>query len=284
MAKKKTTHLRVRICFALMLLVVFFVMSGCHSYSCDNLSDELRNLEESTQYLYILWRPADQSVNDFKGALLNHTGPQLISYTPLFRKITIRVIDPAIKSITLRERPRNSDGAILSALISVVLDKNDTGGGLNIAAIIDPTGNYVAGYKTAVTIPREYDKNWDDGDVSPGIVLISFFRRLPGISDEEFKSHWFCSHTPLSLEVHPLFRYERNVIKGMITQNAPDYEGIVPENLREVKDLTNIKRFLGGKLVRNGIRINIDFKRFIDNSTIEVAAMREYVLRSGQKK
>ncbi len=97
---------------------------------------------------------------------------------------------------------------------------------------------------------------------------------------EDFKDYWFCSHTPFALDIHPLWRYERNIVEEAITADAPDYDGIVELHLREIKDLTDVNLFFGGNFIVNGLRINNDVMQFIDMNTIEVTAMKEYILKS----
>ena len=58
---------------------------------------------------------------------------------------------------------------------------------------------------------------------SPGVKMISVFEQPARLSRAEFIARWHGSHTPLSLEIHPLWRYVRNVVARPLTAGAPDY-------------------------------------------------------------
>ena len=126
----------------------------------------------------------------------------------------------------------------------------------------------------------EYTKTWNTVEVSPGIVSFSFFQSPEGMSQEDFQEYWFCSHTPFALDIHPLWRYERNVVAEALTPDAPNYAGIVPLHLENDSDL-NFNNFFSGdgnNPIATSLRVQADVSNFIDLSKIETTAMREYVL------
>ncbi len=260
-----------------LLLTTFaaLVISGCNPHNCENLSDEFRNLEETTQYMYVLWRPAGESMDDFQVRLFENIAPALLSSGP--QHLVVMFAKPEIESISIIEVPRD-DGALVSALISATVE-NETEA-IALADIINPEVAFVAGYEVTKAVPLDYDKDWADGTPSPGIQSVTFLRQRVGMEYEDFKDYWFCSHTPFALDIHPLWRYERNVVEKAITQDAPDYDGIVELHLIQENDLTDLDRFFGGNFLVNGLRINNDVNNFIDMDTIEVTAMTEHILKS----
>jgi len=146
-------------------------------------------------------------------------------------------------------------------------------------AILGRAGTKLAGYLVTESIPRDFDhRTWADGERTPGIKQVTFFDKLPGMADDAFIRQWHGSHTPLSLEVHPLWRYVRNVVERPLTDGAPRWLGIVEETFRELEDFTDPQRMYGS--VDNMRRVLADVRKFIDLETIEVYVMSEYTVRS----
>jgi uncharacterized protein (TIGR02118 family) len=94
---------------------------------------------------------------------------------------------------------------------------------------------------------------------------------------DEFIGYWHGTHTPLAIEVHPLWRYVRNVVRNTLTEGAPRYDGIVELQFRSTEDVTDSGRFYGGK-PENVQRIATDVRNFIDFETIDISHMSETVL------
>ena len=258
-------------------VVVFLIsfLTGCNPYNCDNLPEEYQNLEESTQYMYVLWRAADESINDFRNTLFDYIVPDLLARFP--ERLAIIVAEPDIQSMTLIGVPRE-DGSLVSALVSVTVASRVEAELL--AGIIEPMVAFVAGYEVIKTVPVDYEKTWPDGEPSPGIQQVTFLQQRQDMQYADFRDYWFCSHTPFGVDIHPLWRYERNEVVEAITPDAPGYNGIVELHLYEIEDLTDPNRFFGGNFLMNAIRIGIDVSKFIDMSTVEVTAMTEYILVS----
>ena len=104
--------------------------------------------------------------------------------------------------------------------------KNDTGFLAEIAG-------FSGGYLVEEAIPVHYHKTWEDGGPTPGVCLLTLFHRKPDLDYGVFVKRWHEGHTPLSLKLHPLWNYIRNVVKGTITNQAPWYDGIVEEQFQE---------------------------------------------------
>ena len=265
-----------QLCALVMAFISVMVISGCNPYHCDNLPESLRNLETSTHYMFILWRPAAQPFETFRTAFFNDIAPKLLERSP--QRLAVWMAAPEIKSMTLINRPRK-DGAIVSAIVSATVESPDAAN--DFAGILKSGVVFVAGYEVKRAIPLDYQRTWPDGEPSPGVVQVTFLRQKAGMTPEAFRNYWFCSHTPYALKIHPLFRYERNEVVKPITADAPDFNGIVGLYLREVKDMTKLNRFFGGNILVNAPRIGIDVNKFIDMKRVEVTAMTEYILKGG---
>lgn len=140
----------------------------------------------------------------------------------------------------------------------------------------------MSGYAVEEAYPVEYDKTWSDGDPTPSPILVTMLRKKRGITDDEYLSRWHQGHTPLSLEVHPLWYYQRNVVLKPITEDAVPSDGIVLEACRTRGDLLNPARFFGGALnmVPNMLRVAKDINGFLDMKRTENYYATEYHLRS----
>lgn len=140
----------------------------------------------------------------------------------------------------------------------------------------------LSGYEVDESYPVAYDKSWSDGEPTPTPILLTMLHKKPGISTDEYVQRWHNGHTPLSLEIHPLWYYQRNVVREPITQGADVCDGIVLEACPTKSDLLNPTRFFGGplKMVPNMLRVANDIKGFLDMKKTETFYATEYHLRS----
>ncbi|MGB5812936.1 MAG: hypothetical protein WBG86_20555 [Polyangiales bacterium] len=143
-------------------------------------------------------------------------------------------------------------------------------------------GGALSGYEVEESFPVEYEKTWGDGEATPTPILLTVLHKKPGISFEEYIERWHGGHTPLSLQIHPLWYYQRNVISQPITEGADACDGIVLEACPTKQDLLNPVRFFGGALemVPNMLRVASDIKGFLDMKRVETFYCTEYLLRS----
>ena len=140
----------------------------------------------------------------------------------------------------------------------------------------------VSGYEVEESYPVSYAKAWGDGEPTPSPILVTLLHKKPGIGQDEYIQRWHGGHTPLSLEVHPLWYYQRNVVRAPVTEGAEPSDGIVLEACKTRGDLLNPARFFGGalKMVPNMLRVANDIKGFLDMKKVETFYATEYHLRS----
>jgi hypothetical protein len=154
------------------------------------------------------------------------------------------------------------------------------------AGVIFPDITGMEGFSGTFTveeaIPVRYKKSWNDLEATPGVCLLTLFRQKPGISFETFISRWHNGHTPLSLRIHPLWNYNRNVVKEISGEKFTWYDGIVEEQVRQEKDLLNPFRFFGKPhvIVPRMISVYRDVNSFLDYKGIETYFANEYIIRS----
>ena len=141
---------------------------------------------------------------------------------------------------------------------------------------------FTGSFRVETSLPIEYSRTWEDREKTPGLGLLTFFRRRKDIGYADFIERWHNGHTPLSLEIHPLWNYVRNVVKERIRGEEQWFDGIVEEHCRSREDLLKASRFFGGVLKAPGnmIRVYRDVRRFIDYSSIETFCVEEYWIKS----
>ncbi|HJL19429.1 MAG TPA: EthD domain-containing protein [Sandaracinaceae bacterium LLY-WYZ-13_1] len=144
-------------------------------------------------------------------------------------------------------------------------------------------GLRIDAYEVDEAIPRDYARGWPDGEPSPGVNLLTLFSRRPGLDDATFFARWHHGHTPLSLEIHPLWAYVRNVVTRPL-DGAPPLDGIVEEQFREPADLLDPRRMFGagrlGPALWNMGRTAVDIVGFMDLLGMEIYLATEHHVRS----
>ena len=138
------------------------------------------------------------------------------------------------------------------------------------------------GYLVDEAIPVAYEKNWKDGVSTPGVCLLTLFRQKKGIEYATFIHRWHNGHTPLSLKIHPLWNYNRNVVIEKLTNASYEWDGIVEEHFRTTSDLLNPVKFFGNPLIMvyNMLRVYFDTNSFLDYKTIEPYFATEIWIKS----
>jgi len=141
---------------------------------------------------------------------------------------------------------------------------------------------YAGMYTVEEAIPVSYRKSWKDGEITPGACLLTLFRKKPGIDRNTFLDRWHHGHTPLSLRIHPLWHYNRNVVTEATEGPATPWDGIVEEHFRTRGDLLNPFLFFGSPLVilPHMMEVYRDTCSFLDYKSIEPYLVREYRIRS----
>jgi hypothetical protein len=150
-----------------------------------------------------------------------------------------------------------------------------------LAAFADLSVNHEV-YRVDESLPVVYEQDWAAGSPTPGIGLLTLFRRAEGLSHERFVQIWHGEHTPLSLRIHPLWKYERNLVQEKLFGVSPEryWHGIVAEHFRTRADLMDLRRFFGGtrSMLPNMLRVARHIKTFLDTATLETYLVSERLL------
>lgn len=135
-------------------------------------------------------------------------------------------------------------------------------------------------YSVEEAIPVAYNKEWNDMEHTPGVCLFTIFKKKKDVSYETFLDLWHNSHTPLSLKIHPLWNYNRNVVLDQLNEISANWDGIVEEQFKTKSDLLNPVKFFGHPLIMpyRMWQVYSDTKRFLDYPTIEpFYAVEKYI-------
>jgi len=151
----------------------------------------------------------------------------------------------------------------------------------NSSSLISAEG-FSGAYEVQEAIPVAYVKNWSDLQLTPGICMLTLFRKKESIDHATFLDRWHNGHTPLSLRIHPLWHYSRNVVKGQLAEESEYWDGIVDEHFRTRSELMNPFKFFGNPLViiPRMIKVYTDVNSFLDYKTIETYLARETWIKS----
>ena len=226
---------------------------------------------------YVLWKATGTPVEAFRAALLEKAAPRILRAGARGLTVNVADVDAQLGGTV----PVRDETASVAATVGVWLACVDEREGVERA--LEEACVRLAGYLVTESVPRDYDtRTWSDGERTPGVKLVTLFEKPERLTYEKFIERWHGSHTPLSLEIHPMWCYVRNVVARRLTPEGPDWKGIVDEQFRTAEDLTDPARFYGvsGDWKANIQRVLEDCKTFLDLERIQTVVMSEYILRS----
>lgn len=223
--------------------------------------------------IYILNGLPSEDYNSFKSRIINLSNEVMEQYGTETLKVCLTVKPPPCISVIPFKRRKI---AVLS-----LTRKVDSG-----AELITNSEGFRGGYLVEEAIPVGYTKTWADGSPTPGECLLTLFHRKPEIDQDTFLRRWHNGHTPLSLRLHPLWNYNRNVVSSCLTSSSEWYDGIVEEHFRKASDLHNPFIFFGPplKVPLHMYQVFMDTRSFIDMRRIETFLTCEIHLKSQVKK
>ncbi|MBI5487586.1 MAG: EthD domain-containing protein [Deltaproteobacteria bacterium] len=225
---------------------------------------------------FLVQGPKNRPLDAFGADVLIQLAPRLLALAPARLKATFTAEPPPrLSVIPFRRTPL--------ALISVWTDDDGDGTAAAWAETLRVAGlGTVAGYRVDESYPCSYARDWPDEARTPGAGLLTLLSRKKGLADGEFFRRWFDGHSPLSLRIHPLWNYARNVVRSPVVPGAPSLDGIVEEHFRTSEDLTNPVRFFGGLpwMLPNMLRVALDIQGFLDLRTLASWYVAEYWLKS----
>jgi hypothetical protein len=219
--------------------------------------------------IYLVRGTDQESYPEFKDRIFNITTVLLKKINPEALKFTITEMAPPRITIIPFRRTK-------IAAISIYKSSTKT-----IEELREAEGFYGA-YRVTEALPVAYRKNWKDGEPTPGACLLTLFSKKKSIDYKTFIHRWHNGHTPLSLRIHPLWNYVRNVVNESLFVDSARFDGIVEEQVRDAADLLNPFRFFGNPLIiiPRMIMVYSDTKSFIDYAGMETYLAAEYHIKS----
>lgn len=252
------------------LLKKFFPPSP---YNKSNLPEPFKSVAEHDAVNYVLWSAKTERghIDRLRDFLLQGLK------TETSGAITLWIREPAIKSFTLKDGKSGGEEKVIVALVRICPQEKAVAE--KLLKLINEEGYQAQAFWVKNSTPLDYEQNWKMAERSPGLVSISFFKAKKGLSREEFWDYWFNAHTPFAIDIHPLWKYERNRVLSTIDGKEALFDGIVPLHLRQDSDLRFSAFFTndGKSAPKNALRIYADVSQFINLGRIETVAMREYV-------
>ena len=216
--------------------------------------------------IYIIGPLADETRDEFSARLLEKVPSLCAPVRPTALWLTLAVSPPRFHLIPFQDKKL--------AAVSIKGDKE------TYKDLFEGFSGLLGGYSVDEALPISYHRDWPALNASPGVGLLTLFRKKRNLEQATFIDRWHNGHTPLTLEIHPISHYVRNVVKEATIEASIPYDGIVEEHVRTSSDLLNPFRFFGtpSRALVNMIRVYKDIRGFIDLSSIETFLVREYHL------
>ncbi len=220
--------------------------------------------------IYLIWGREEDTYSDFENRLLDKTRPLLAREDLFSLKVSLTKTPPPKLSLIPFKRKK-------IAAVSVSWNKES----LKTGDLFKDRFLY-GKYEVDEAIPVSYEKSWEDGNYTPGICLLTLFRKKPGISWSTFLDRWHNGHTPLSLKIHPLWNYNRNVVVKSHLAQGDHWDGIVEEQFENQSDLLNPIKFFGNPLIMpyRMWQVYSDVNSFLEYNTVEPYFAHEIILKS----
>ena len=219
--------------------------------------------------IYILRSSVPEDYTGFKERIFHLSSQAVNQYHPETLKTSLTVKRPPLVSVIPFKKNK-------IAVLSVTRNQ-----GPPMDLIMQEEG-FVGGYIVEEAIPVAYRKVWEDASATPGVCLLTLFHRKPGLDRDTFIQRWHMGHTPLSLRLHPLWNYNRNVVLETLNSDSRWYDGIVEEQFKRPSDLLNPLIFFGPplKVPRHMYQVLQDTRSFIDMKNMETYLAMEVHFKS----
>lgn len=224
------------------------------------------------KFQYIFRDQDSTDTGRFKSRILDDIVPALLARDPAALKVSMTDVPaPGLTVLPLRK-----DNL---ALVSVWSETDKLPDSWKTAGL---PGLAIQGYEIDESVPVAYEKDWQDGQTSPGVVLLTLLKQNPRLTYDEFMHEWHGRHTPKAMRIHPFWNYIRNVIKGKTIASSPTFEGIVEEHFRTRSDCVNPVRMFGGplKFLPHMVEVGLHARHFLDLKLTENYLLSETHIRS----
>lgn len=191
--------------------------------------------------IYLSWAQEGLGMPDIRRELLGPIAEEILAAGALALNVSLADTREVIPKPTLLM----GEGASLSAAVSLWLESVDQR--VPVEAALSRSARRLDGYLVTESVPQPCrDRDWKDGEQSPGVTHFTWFPKPDRLSDEAFYHGWQDIHTPASFELHLLrWEYVRNAVARVLTPGSPPIRAIVAERFRTLEDYTDPSRLYG---------------------------------------
>ncbi|MSO38149.1 MAG: hypothetical protein EXQ69_07855 [Acidimicrobiia bacterium] len=215
--------------------------------------------------------------------MLDKIAPALIALEP--RGLSMQIDDD--DSDVPVPLPAPADEPQPGALVSIWLDRYDDRAPYE--AVLRSVSDDIAGYLVTESLYTDYGgnqwsppRNWENGERSPGVVMVTLLRKPTKMADDDWFAHWHDVQSPVSEAMQPRTCYRRNTIARSITPNAPNLRGIVEEAWPSAEHITDPALFYNAKTPEE-VNANLtsmlgSVTAFLDLSELRSFTTSEYLI------
>ncbi|MEY2458690.1 MAG: hypothetical protein QOG30_520 [Acidimicrobiaceae bacterium] len=228
--------------------------------------------------VYVLWRPAGDSIEAFADHLLSKMAPQLLALG--VHGLQVNVADDAVAAAMVRLVELDPQmEAVVSVWVESVMDSIRQ----PIESVLADASSKIAGYLVTESTPlRNTTRVALTGERTDGFSNLAFLRRPTRLTREQWLDAWQNGHSQLAIDTQSTFGYTQNVVVRAVTDDAPAFDGIV-EELFPPEALTNLHAFFDAvgddeKLTKNMTAMGESTDRFGASESIDVVPTSQYVL------
>jgi hypothetical protein len=230
--------------------------------------------------VYILWKPAGSSESEFAQTLRLETAAQLGELGA--KRLALNIVDEEVAH-TKNVRMTNFDPP-MAAMASFWLDDAEERAALEAELV--GVCSQLAGYLVVESVPLvNTTHRTEPCQRTPGINVVACIERPASMDHDEWLGHWFGHHKVVALETQCTYAYVRNVVVRHLTDNAPDWAGIVEEGFpAEAVTDPMVWYCTDGdqkKLKENLGRMMESVNAFLEIDRVESHPMSEYLMSDG---
>jgi hypothetical protein len=230
--------------------------------------------------VYVLWRPAGDSIAAFADHLLSKMAPQVLALG--VHGLQVNVADDAVAAAMVRLVELDPQmEAVVSVWVESVMDSIRR----PIESALADASSKIAGYLVTESTPlRNTTRVAPTSERTDGFSNLAFLRRPARLTREQWLDAWQNGHSQLAIDTQSTFGYTQNVVVRPVTSDAPAFDGIV-EELFPPEALTDLHAFFDAvgdddKLTKNMTAMGESTDRFGASESIDVVPTSQYVFAS----
>lgn len=182
--------------------------------------------------LFFAQRSPTLTREEFQRVYLSEHARGPLDHFPALRRYVVDVVDPDWKAKI--EHPLAATDAVGEMWFEEVgdfLDRARRYDSAESAVAMQEESARIFGdiyaYHVEPGIQRDYQRDWPDGERSPGVKMVYPVQRAPDITHEQFAKHWVEKHVPIVLRyMNGISRYVTNNVIRRIGP-GPEVDGFV---------------------------------------------------------